>query len=86
MYFAQLEKGRAGRWRAVLLVAEAKGPPRPGWGGDVQRRWVSLLVRGAILGNARGRAEHVEPSSCVSVSKVKPHRVQESLSSELTEF
>ena len=52
----------------------------------MQRRWVSLLVRGAILGNAQGRAEHVEPSSCVSVRKVKPHRVQESLSSELTEF
>lgn len=29
-YFAQLEKGRAGRWRAVLLVTETKGPLRSG--------------------------------------------------------
>ena len=85
-YFAQLEKGRAGRWRAVLLVTETKGPLRSGWGGEVQRRQVTPLIRGAILGNAQGSAEHVEPSSRVSVRNEKPRKVQESLSSELPEF
>ena len=69
----------------MLLVTEAKGPLRSGRGGEVQRRQVSPSVRGAILGNTRGSAEHVEPSSCVAVRKVKPHPAQESPSSELTE-
>ena len=49
----------------------------------MQRRRVSPSVRGAILGNTRGSAEHVEPSSCVAVRKLKPHPAQESPSSEL---
>lgn len=69
----------------MLLVTEAKGPLRSGWGGEVQRQRVSPSVRGAILGDTRGSAEHVEPSSRVGVGKVKPHPLQESPSSELTE-
>lgn len=52
----------------------------------MQRRQVTPLIRGAILGNTQGSAGHVEPSSRVSVRNETPHKVQESLSSELPEF